>query len=160
MKRYYHRFLRLSLIRMLTQSLFVGAVATASLVSSTLVLNSKADAQAAQPVNSDELRNYARAMLKIEPERQQAFDDIKKIIGSGDIPKIVCDDNNSLNGLPGKAKDIAVNYCKRYQTVAQENGLDTKRFNMITLQLQSDKDLKIKMTNMLLCLQKNPECRK
>ncbi|NMG07952.1 DUF4168 domain-containing protein [Brasilonema sp. UFV-L1] len=160
MKRYYHRFVRLSLIRMLSQSLFVGTIATVSLVSNAFILSSKIDAQAQQTVNSGELRNYARAMLKMEPERQQAFDEIKKIMGSSEVPKIVCNDNNSLNGLPGKAKEIAVNYCKRYQTVAQENGLDTDKFNMITQQLQSNKDLERKMFNMLICLQKNPECGK
>ncbi|NJM68917.1 MAG: DUF4168 domain-containing protein [Scytonema sp. RU_4_4] len=160
MKRYYHRFLRPSLIRMLSQSLFVGAIATVSLVSSAFVLSYKIDAQAPQTVNPSELRSYARALLKMEPERQQAFDEIKKIIGNGDVPKIVCNDNNSLSGLPGKAKEIAVNYCKRYQIVAKENGLDSDRFNTITQQLQSNKDLERKMFNMLLCLQKNPECGK
>ncbi|MGH8002507.1 MAG: DUF4168 domain-containing protein [Brasilonema sp.] len=142
---------------MLSQSLFVGAIATASLVSNAFILSSKIDAQAPQAVNPSELRNYARALLKMEPERQQAFDEIKKLMGSGEVPKIVCNDNNSLNGLPGKAKEIAVNYCKRYQTVAKENGLESDRFNMITQQLQSNKDLERKMSNILLCLQKNPK---
>ncbi|MBW4632598.1 MAG: DUF4168 domain-containing protein [Iphinoe sp. HA4291-MV1] len=154
MRRYYHRFFRLSLIRILSQSLFVGAIATASLVSSALVLSAKADAQSPQAVNSNELRNYARATLKIEPERQQAFDEIKKIMGSGEIPKILCNDNNSLNGLPGKAKEIAVNYCQRYQKVVEANGLTIDRYNTITTQVQSNEDLKRRIYNELLRIQK------
>ena len=157
MKRYYHRFFRLSLIRMLSQSLFVGAVATVSLVSSSLVLSSKADAQAPQAVNPGELRNYARAMLKMEPERQQAFDEIKKIMGTGEVPKIVCNDNNSFSSLPGKAREIAVNYCQRYQKTVEDNGLSIDRYNTITTQVQGNDDLKRKMYNELLRQQKMPK---
>ncbi|MBW4593159.1 MAG: DUF4168 domain-containing protein [Brasilonema angustatum HA4187-MV1] len=157
MKRSYQNFFQVSLIPILAQSLFVGIVATASLVSSTLVLSSKTDAQAPQGINPGELRNYARAMLKMEPERQQAFDEIKKIMNAGDVPKIVCNDNNSLNGLPGKAKDIAVNYCQRYQKVVEDNGLSIDRYNTITTQVQGNEDLKRKMYNELLRQQKVPK---
>ncbi|WP_414584497.1 DUF4168 domain-containing protein [Scytonema sp. PCC 10023] len=156
MRRYYHGFFRLSLVRILSQSLFVGVIATASLVSSALVLSSKADAQAPQSVNPNELRSYAKAMLTMEPRRQQAFDEIKKIIGNGEVPKIVCNNKNSLSGLPGKARDIAVNYCQSYQKVVEENGLTIDRYNTITTQVQSNEDLKRQMYNLLLNLQKNP----
>lgn len=156
MRRYYHRFFRLSLIRILSQSLFVGLIATASLVSSGLILSPKADAQAPQPVNPNELKSYARAMLTMEPQRLQAFDEIKKIVGSKEVPKIVCNDNNSLYGLPSKARDIAVNYCQRYQKVVEDNGLTIERYNTITTQVQNNEDLKRQMYNLLLLLQKKP----
>ncbi|ARV57770.1 hypothetical protein BZZ01_03200 [Nostocales cyanobacterium HT-58-2] len=159
MRRYYNHFLQHSLIQILSKSLFVSVISTASLVPSAFVLTSKADAQAPQSVNSGELRSYARAMLTMEPRRQQAFDEIKKIIGSGEVPKIVCNDNNSLNGLPGKAKDIAVNYCQSYQKVVEDNGLSIDRYNTITTQVQSNEDLKRQVYNILLRLQKNPESR-
>lgn len=156
MRRYYHSFLRLSLVRILSQSLFVGVIATASLVSSALVVSSKAHAQAPQSVNPTELRSYAKVILTMESRRQQAFDDIKKMIGNGEVPKIVCNDKNSLSVIPVKARDIAANYCQSYQKVVEENGLTSDRFNTITTQVQNNDDLKRQMYNLLLRLQKNP----
>jgi hypothetical protein len=157
MRRYYHRFFQLSFFGRLSQSLLVGAIVSSSLVSSTLLFSSNANAQSPQSVNPNELRSYAKAMLTMEPQRQQAFDEIKKIIGNGEVPKIVCNDNNSFSSLPNKAKDIAVNYCKRYQKVVEDNGLTINRFNLITTQVQNNEDLKRQMYNILIRLQKNPD---
>ncbi|GAB1541358.1 hypothetical protein NUACC21_40290 [Scytonema sp. NUACC21] len=155
MKKIPHRFLRLNLIRMLSQSLFVGVIATVSLVSTASIFNSRAYAQNPPPVSSNELTSYAKTMLTMEPLRQQAFDEIKKLVGSKDVPKIVCNEPSSFNGLPSKAKDIAVNYCQRYQKVAEENDLTIDRFNKITVEVQKNEDLKRQIYNTLLRLQKN-----
>ncbi|WP_033365234.1 DUF4168 domain-containing protein [Mastigocladopsis repens] len=139
--------------------MFIGAIVTSSLFSSALVLSLNANAQTPQSVKPNELRRYAKAMLTMEPQRQQAFDEIKKIIGSGEVPKIICNDNSSFSNLPSKAKDIAVNYCQRYQKVVEDNGFTIDRFNTITTQVQSNEDLKRQIYNILLRLQKNPESR-
>jgi glutaredoxin len=155
MKKIAHSSLRLNLIRILSQSVFVGVIATASLFSSVWILNSKAYAQSPSTVSASEVTNYAKTMLTMEPLRQQAFDEIKKMIGSKDVPQIVCNDKNSFNNLPNKAKDIAVNYCQRYQEVVTDNGLTIIRFNQITLEIQNNEDLKRQIYNTLLRLQKN-----
>lgn len=142
---------------MLLQSLFFVTVTTAGLVSSKLVFGLKVEAQTPPPsINNGELQNYAKAVLAMESGRQQAFDEIKKIIGSGDIPKIICNDPNSFNGLPGKAKDIAANYCSRSQKIVEDNGISIERFNEITKQLQNNDSLKKQMYNTLIKLQKQP----
>lgn len=158
MKSFYHRFFRYTIIRMLSQFLFVG-VTTTCLISNGVVLSSKADAQSPPPVNPNELTSYARALLGMEPQRQQAFEEIKKIIGDKEVPKIVCNDTNSLNGLPSKARDIAVNYCKRSQKIVEDNDLTIDRFNKITIDIQNNENLKRQLYNRLLLLQKNPNAR-
>ncbi len=156
MKRFYNFCFRLSLTWLLFPSLFLATFATKGLVSSAFVFNSKVDAQTPAPVNNDEIQSYSRALLGMEPARQQAFEEIKKIVGSGQLPKIVCNDSNSLNGLPSKARDIAVKYCNTSQKIVEDNGLTIDRFNKITVEVQNNDNLKRQIYNNLLRLQKNP----
>ncbi|MEC4818701.1 MAG: DUF4168 domain-containing protein [Scytonema sp. PMC 1069.18] len=160
MKKFDYRFFRLNLIRILSHSLFVGCLATASLLFSPFVVSSPVNAQPSQTVNSNELKSYARALLVMEPQRQEAFREIKKIIGDREVPKIVCNEPSSFSSLPSKAKDIAVNYCKRSQQIVEQNGLTIEQFNKLTVQVQSNEDLKRQVYNMLIRLQKNPEAGK
>ncbi len=138
-----------------SQSLLLGLITTTSVIYSTLSLNSKAYAQTA--VNNTEINSYAQAVLAMEPARQHAFEEIKKLIGSGEIPQIVCNDGNSINGLPRKAQDIAVNYCTRSQKIVEDNGLSIDRFNKITMEAQNNNNLKRQIYNTLLRLQKAPD---
>ncbi|BAZ50543.1 hypothetical protein NIES4103_31590 [Nostoc sp. NIES-4103] len=156
MKKISDLIFRTSLQTMLSRNLFLLALTTASFVASTLTLHSKADAQIS-PVNSSEITSYAQAVLAMEPSRQQAFEEIKKLIGGGEIPQIVCNDPNSMNSLPRKARDIAVNYCNRSQKIVEDNGLTISRFNGITLEIQNNNNLKRQVYNTLIRLQKAPD---
>lgn len=146
--------------QILCQSLFFGVIATAGVICNTFSSSSKADAQTPPPiVNNTEINSYAQAVLAMEPARQNAFEEIKKLIGNGEIPKIVCNDSNSINGLPKKAQDIAVTYCTRAQKIVEDNGLSFDQFNKITIELQNNNILKRQVYNTLLRLQKTPEPR-
>lgn len=136
---------------MLDKSFLFGALALVGLASSAFALSSQVDAQ-----TPTEIRNYAKSVLAMEPERRQAFEEIKKLIGGREIPQIVCSNSNSLSGLPNKARDIAVNYCNRSQKIVEQNGLSIDNFNKITRDLQSNEKLKTEVYNTLLDLQKNP----
>jgi hypothetical protein len=142
-------------LQIVSQSLILATVATASLISGTFGFNSKVTAQTFN-INNTELTNYAKAVLRIEPVRQQAFEEIKKIIGSKDIPIVNCNDPTSINALPNKAKDVAVNYCKNSQEIVEDknSGLTVERFNKITLEIQNNNTLKRQLYNTLLRLQK------
>ncbi|MBH8565815.1 DUF4168 domain-containing protein [Nostoc sp. CENA67] len=156
MKKISDLIFRTSLQTMLSRNLFLGVLATASFIASTLTLHSKAEAQNS-PVNSSEITSYAQAVLAMEPSRQQAFEEIKKLIGGGEIPQIVCNDPNSMNSLPRKARDIAVNYCNRSQKIVEDNGLTISRFNGITVEIQNNNNLKRQVYNTLIRLQKAPD---
>lgn len=145
--------------KILSQSLSYSAIATASLVASVLIVSGKVNAQSPQPVNNDEVNNYAQAVLAMEPARQQAFDEIKKIIGGSEIPKIICNDSKTISTLPKKAQDVAVNYCTRSQKIVEDNGLTIIRFNQITLNIQSDENLKRQIYNRLLTIQNSAKPR-
>lgn len=141
--------------QMLHSSLVLGSFTAASLLVGTVMFNSQAQAQN-QNVNATEIVNYAKAVLAMELPRQQAFEEIKKIIGNTEVPKIICNDSNSFNSLPGKAKDIAVKYCKESQQIVENNGLSIDRFNRITVDLQSNEGLQKKIYRQLIILQQKP----
>lgn len=153
MKTVTNTLLQSRLTRMLCQAVFVGVLATAGVLSSSLTSSAKTYAQTA-PVQNDEIMKYAKAVLEMEPSRQTAFDEIKKIMGQ--VPPISCSDQNSLNNLPGRVKDIAGTYCKNSQQIVEKNGLSNNRFNEITVQLQSDGGLQQRVQNTLMRLQKTP----
>ncbi|MEH2181904.1 DUF4168 domain-containing protein [Nostoc sp.] len=160
MKKISDLFSRTSRKRTLSRSLFFGAIASVSVISNAFSLSSKADAQTPPPiVNNTEIDSYAQAVLAMEPARQNAFEEIKKLIGNGEIPNIVCNDSNSINGLPRKAQDIAVNYCNHAQKIVEDNGLKFEQFNKITIELQNNTILKRQVYNTLLRLQQPPESR-
>ncbi|OYD95189.1 hypothetical protein CDG76_09360 [Nostoc sp. 'Peltigera membranacea cyanobiont' 210A] len=160
MKKIFDLFSRTSRKRTLSRSLFFGAIATVSVISNGFSLSSKAEAQTPAPiVNNTEIDSYAQAVLAMEPARQNAFEEIKKLIGNGEIPQIVCNDSNSINGLPKKAQDIAVNYCNHAQKIVEDNGLKFEQFNKITIELQNNTILKKQVYNTLLRLQQPPESR-
>lgn len=156
MKKISDLIFRTSLKTMLSRNLFFGVLTTASLVAGTLTLDSKSEAQIA-PVNNSEITSYAQAVLAMEPSRQQAFEEIKKLIGGGEVPQIVCNDPNSMNSLPRKARDIAINYCNRSQKIVEDNGLTISRFNGITIEIQNNNNLKRQVYNTLIRLQKSPD---
>jgi Domain of unknown function (DUF4168) len=145
--------------KILYQSLSYSAIATAGLLASAIIVSGKVNAQTPQPVSGDEVNNYAQAVLAMEPARQQAFEEIKKIIGGSEIPKIICNDSKSISSLPKKAQDVAVNYCNRSQKIVEDNGLTIVRFNQITLNTQSDENLKRQIYNRLLIIQNNAKPR-
>ncbi|MEH1975425.1 DUF4168 domain-containing protein [Nostoc sp.] len=160
MKKISDLFSRSNRKRILFQSFFFGAIATAGVISNAFSLSSKAYAQTPPPiVNNTEINSYAQAVLAMEPARQNAFEEIKKLIGNGEIPKIVCNDPNSISGLPKKAQDIAVNYCAHAQKIVQDNGLRFDQFNKITIELQNNNMLKRQVYNTLLRLQQTPDSR-
>ena len=139
--------------RILSQPLILATIATASLIFATFGFNSQGIAQTLNIYNT-EVTNYAKAVLGMEPVRQQAFEEIKKLIGSKDVPQVICNDPTSINALPGKAKDIAGNYCNHSQKIVEDSGLTVERFNKITVEIQNNNNLKKQLYNTLLYLQK------
>lgn len=116
----------------------------------TVAIGNAAFAQEA--ISTADVQNYARSVLRIEPIRQSAYDEIKRITGA-DVPSIACHRPNSLDNLSRNIREIAVNYCNQSIQIVESNSLTIGRFNAITAALQSDPDLAARIQQALIRLQ-------
>lgn len=95
----------------------------------------------AQAVSDQEIQSYARSVLAIEPVRVAAYNQIKQMSGSSDVPVVACHRPSSLSNLPDSIRDIAVEYCNQAISIVESNNLTITRFNQITVAHQSDPSL-------------------
>lgn len=123
-------------------------------VGSRVFSNAVAIAQTDQPFSAEEIRNYARAVLGMEPRRQAAYEEIRSNVGDT-VPTVVCNQNRSINQLRSEVRAIAVNYCTQAKAIIESNGLSISQFNDITQQQQSNAQLKQLIQNELLRLQQS-----
>ncbi len=114
------------------------------------IFNSSAQAQS---ISASQVRNYANSVLQIEPHRQTAYEEIKRIGGNGNVPTIACHRPNSLNNLNRNIREIAVTYCNRAIAIVESNNLTIVQFNTITTAQQSDADLQSRIREELVRLQ-------
>jgi hypothetical protein len=157
-------FSHLSLLvaKRLPQSLLVGMVSTLSLLMGvapsqdvalpTLVIGSPAYAQ--DLISNDDVQNYARSVLAIEPLRLDAYNAIKRITGSENVPAIACHQPRSLNNLSRNIRQIAIDYCAQSIQIVERNSLTISRFNVITTALQNDPDLAARIQEAMMQIQR------
>jgi hypothetical protein len=144
--------------RILRQSLLAGILSTAALASGWApgwyanspvpVFGAAARAQAQEPTN-EEITNYARSVLAIEPRRVEVYNEIKGIVG-GSVPRVVCNETREINRLSGNVRGIAVNYCQQAKKIIESNGLTVARFNQLTLLQQANPAVKQRIQAELL----------
>jgi Domain of unknown function (DUF4168) len=156
------------LMRLLMRSLLAGAISAIGLLTGwvPMVYSSSSDSFAlerdytasAQAVNvsNEEVQRYARSVRAIEPIRQAAYDAIKRILGSRQVPSVACHRPNSLNNLNQNIRQIAVNYCNRAIQIVEQNNLTINRFNTITVASQSDSELAARIQEEIGRQQQNP----
>ncbi|MEM8602618.1 MAG: DUF4168 domain-containing protein [Cyanobacteria bacterium P01_H01_bin.121] len=82
--------------------------------------------------STQELRNFARAALKIENERS----DLAATLGAERLRDVTCSDVAQMN-LPA-----VEDYCQRFQQIVDDNELKVARFNLIWRQQRSDASLR------------------
>ncbi len=150
----------------LTQSVTVGSLSTLALMAFALptlspsfdgaksVWSLQAQAQTASTFTAEEIRNYARAVLGMEPRRQAAYEEIRSSAGTT-IPVVICNQNRSINQLQREIRAIAVNYCTQAKAIIESNDLTISQFNEITQQQQSNTQLKQQIQSELLRLQQS-----
>ncbi len=109
-----------------------------------------------QQITDQQINSYAKAILQIEHFRQEAYNTIKKKIGS-DIPETFCT-TASLNQLTttDDVRNTAKNFCNQSTNIIKSNGLSVEQFNQITAAMATNSDLKQKINNALLNLQQHP----
>lgn len=143
-------------------SLLVGAVPSLVIptltapASHTFTLDIGTTAAAQETFSDREITNYARSLLRIEPLRQNIFNQIKQMLGSSAIPNIVCNELTSSSQLTGQARDIAEDYCQESKQIVESNGLTIRRFNQITRALSNDPLLQMQILQELIRLQAIP----
>lgn len=144
----------------LPRSLLVGILATAGVLGG-LVPTVEHPAAAptfsiaayAQTLSRQEVQNYARSVMAIEPLRQKAYDDIRRIMGARSIPEILCHRPESLASLPGNVRQIATDYCTQAIRIVERNDLTIEDFNRITVSLRSNPALASQIQQEMLRLQ-------
>ncbi len=99
-------------------------------------------------LSDEEVTNYAKAVLAIEPFRRAAYNQVEQ--NSSKVPLIICNQPQTIADLPLDVKEIAVNYCTRSLEIAQRNGFTVSRFNDITANLPADRDLRQLLEDELL----------
>ena len=129
------------------QGLLISTIFT-TLSASLILFNSEAYANG--KITKEEVKMYAGIVIDMEIPRQQAYDKIKKIYQNRDIPNIVCNNPKSFGKLPGKAKKIANDYCKRSREIVKSHGLSIERFNKITEAAKKDKNIEQQIYEALL----------
>ncbi|NES94269.1 MAG: DUF4168 domain-containing protein [Desertifilum sp. SIO1I2] len=94
-------------------------------------------------LSEEEVSDYARTVLTIEPIRQETFTQIQQVVSPGTLPpNFVCNQPDTVAQLPKKAQSIAVNYCTQAKAISQTNNLELSRFNEITASAASDEILR------------------
>jgi hypothetical protein len=106
-----------------------------------------------QDISDQQVANYARAVLKIEDNRQQAYANIQRILGKKP-PEIACHRRESLRNLPSEAQKIAVSYCNNSVAIVENSGLTRSQFNDITRRLRTDSSLKKRVQDALIRIQR------
>ena len=106
-------------------------------------------------VSTEEVTNYAKVVLEIEPRRQQAYREIQKNSSNDEkVPEIVCTRADTIAPLPKIVQDIAVNYCNQSKKIGTKHDLTMQKFNAITVTAKSDPELQRRIYNELIRLKK------
>ena len=155
---------RSNLTRMVSQSLLIGSFTAIGLLSGlipglsqgspTLVFSTAVYAQPTN-VSAQDIRSYAEAVLKIERLRYAAYQEIKNILNSKDVPEIACNNPATINSLRSQAREIAQNYCNQSSAIVASYFPKGKnsRFNEITTLMQSNQSLRTRIQEELIRLQ-------
>lgn len=105
-------------------------------------------------VTTEEVKNYAKALLAIESNRQAASSEIQKLTNEEKLPDITCTKPDTIAALPKNIQDVAVNYCNQSKKIGESHDLTMPRFNAITSSAQSSPELRKRIQNELLRLQR------
>ncbi|MEM9006724.1 MAG: DUF4168 domain-containing protein [Cyanobacteria bacterium P01_F01_bin.86] len=120
-------------------------------------------AQTDEGFTSEEITQYARAVLDMDIHRIEAYTEIKDILLSLPTPvdigevNMSCSDNQDISAVPRSVRrdvrEILFGYCNQAQEIVRDNGLSPRRFNEITSAHQDDTVLSEKIQQELIRLQ-------
>ncbi|MDJ1173861.1 DUF4168 domain-containing protein [Roseofilum capinflatum] len=139
-----------------------GAIAALAISFSACGSSPQESNSSAAPVDPvtltpEEVQNYARVILEIEPIRQVALGRAQTLVDSGVAPIIICNDPQSMAGLSSEVIEVVVNFCTEAKAINAQYGFTPTRFNDITRNLATDTQLKAQIDEALLAQVMNPE---
>jgi Domain of unknown function (DUF4168) len=143
---FYH-FARTLLMGVMTGSLSLATGIVPDLTASQPSLVFSSSARADEFSDAD-LRNYAAALMEIEPIRQSALAQVRASTG-GTLPNLVCNQPSTMEGLNNEAKSLFVKYCNQCETIASSRGLSIDKFNQITQSVRSNSQLQNRVRNFM-----------
>jgi Domain of unknown function (DUF4168) len=126
-------------------SLATGIVPDLTAPQASLVFSSSARAD---EFSDADLRNYAAALMEIEPIRQSALAQVRASTG-GTLPNLVCNQPSTMEGLNNEAKSLFVKYCNQCETIASSRGLSIEKFNQITQSVRANSQLQNRVRNFM-----------
>ena len=111
--------------------------------------------QVGEPVLDKEqtITAYARSVLEIDRLRRTAYDQIAEANSDAPPPQVICDNPDTVAGLRGEIKRIAVNYCREAKEIVEREQLNVTIFNEVTQRISDDAQLKADIENELRRLQ-------
>lgn len=93
-------------------------------------------ASAAFAQTTNQIQNYAGAVLEIEPLRRKAYQKVRRMM-NGNVPSDVCRQDR----LPNMVNSICANFFDESADIIRKNNLSIREFNDLTQRSQSDKRL-------------------
>jgi Domain of unknown function (DUF4168) len=108
-----------------------------------------ASVASANEFKDKDLRNYAAALVQIEPIRQSTLAQVSRALGGGKLPNLVCNQPGTMSGLNAEAKSLFVNYCNQCSNIASKHKLSIEQFNQITQALRSNPQLQERVRGFL-----------
>lgn len=139
LRRHFYRLSRPLLLGIITGCLGIlgGIVPDLTASHPSLLFN---NAARADEFSDADLRNYAAALMQIEPARQSALAQVSRA-NNGNLPNLVCNQPNTMEGLNSEAKSLFVKYCNQCESIASSRGLSIDRFNQITQAVRANPQL-------------------
>jgi hypothetical protein len=134
--------------------LLAGLTAILAGCSSNQVSDSQTSIPTVSSIRAEEVENYAKAVLAIEPKRQEAYNEIQKMTNDEQVPNITCNKADTITALAKSVQDVAVNYCNQAKKIGEGQGLTMSQFNAITVSAQSNPELGKRIQNELVRLQR------
>jgi Domain of unknown function (DUF4168) len=139
----------------LSRSLMLGTIATCLGLASGVIPDFTQPPSAffsssarADEFSDADLRNYAAALMEIEPIRQSTLAQVRASSG-GTLPNLVCNQPSTMDSLNSEAKSLFVRYCNQCETIAASKGLSIEKFNQITQSVRSNPQMQSRVRSFM-----------
>ncbi|MCP2730849.1 DUF4168 domain-containing protein [Limnofasciculus baicalensis] len=105
-----------------------------------------------ESIKTEDITNYASAVMAIEPRRQEIYAQIQSIVKKQQVSEINCTKRDTISRLPGDVQKIAVAYCNQAKKDIESYKLTITQFNQITATAQGNPNLEKRIQTELIRL--------